>query len=895
MFNKIKVNMDNILSDLANIPLQGKGCRIAVYDQASPGHMRRLEEVTNFQEHVRRICGFLVDPCLSGFSRSSEILSVSVQDCMRYGYDVIKSRLVAKYGQVHIEAHAYSCPVSKDTESYEQQILSIAETPELQSLVLCSPGHDNFRVRFPATISGTLSIGLLRPDGSLLGAGLGNLLKPGLLVADQPFPALDKSGHLTAVRGTSPAVTFVAGLAALLFERLSNTATALQLQAALLLLSSSCHQTYLLDCFNVLHQPIFSNEPPWKTSRHRKFLLRIHRSAEKSCRLSVVANPMRASLLGSSHRTSLHIKEIGNDSQRHVSDHRLLMDFEELANGSSLDIESIIDGLSTSVALAWTGGSMEILSDDITPVKASEDHAIIGISASHDASVVLTLNGQLVAGIQLERLTRIKHDGQPSLNHDQAIQYCLQAAGLELNDINTFAFNIQSLTPGYVGLSQPLAQPEFTSFDYYGPKALFVSHHLCHALAGYSGSHFDTAAVVVADGSGGVTVGSDDLILNGEELKNYLKRGKGSDQLKLHTFSVYEINQVSFCLKYREYANSFNVRSGSESLGETYAAVSQFIFNSWQASGKLMGLAPYGSARPENSFLLRNSNGELNFSSDWKLTQDLDPRSSEVTHFAFLASRIQQDLETAIVDRFKCHVGIRKNLVFSGGIALNAVVNYHLREEIKPNALYLLPAQHDAGVAIGAAAAAIYNITGQIPSRLFHHDFLGFQYSERDVALEINKYSDCLQIRRVTHAEIANHLINQEVFGFFSLKKGSEFGPRALGARSILADPRKRSVWNFINKWIKYREEFRPFAPMVVEECLSDCFDAKGRFPYMLEVVKVREQFRKCLAAVTHVDGSARVQTVSKQDDPEIHSLLTAFQAVSGFPILLNTSFNVRG
>jgi carbamoyltransferase len=889
------MNMDAILSDLANLPIQGTGCRIAVYDQAQPGQVRRLEEVADFQEHARRICGFLVDPCLQGFARGSDILSVSVQDCMHYGYDTVKSRLVAEYGQVHIEAHAYSYPAGKATECYERQIVSIAESPTLQSLVLCSPGHDDFRVRFPATISHTLSIGLLRLDGSLLGAGLGNLLKPELLVADQPFPALDSSGSLTVVRGTSPAVMFVAGLAALLFESLSSTVTALQLKSALLLLASPCQQTYLLDRFNILYQPIFSKELPCKTSRRRKLRLRINRSTEKICRLSVAANPMSAPILGSGYRFPLHIEGIDDSSRRHVADHRLLMDFDQLANRRSLEIELNIDGLSTTAALAWTGGELEILSDEITSVKTSEQHTVIGISASHDASVVLALDGQLVTGIQLERLTRIKHDGQSLLNHDQAIQYCLQAAGLELNDVDIFAFNLQALTPGYVGLSQPLAKPDFTSFDYYGPKALFVSHHLCHALAGYSGSHFDAAAVVVADGSGGVTVGSDDLILSGEKLKTYLEHGKGSDPLKLHTFSVYEINQVSFHLKYREYANSFNVRSGSESLGEAYAAVSQFVFNSWQDSGKLMGLAPYGSARPENSVLQRSASGELNFSSSWKLIQYLAPPSYGVTHFSSLAARIQQDLEIALIDRFRRHVGTGKNLVFSGGIALNAVVNYRLREEIRPSALYLLPAQSDAGIAIGAASAAIYQTTGQIPSSLFQHDFLGYRYNERDVALAINEYANCLQVRRVTHAELAQRLINEEVFGFFSLQKGSEFGPRALGARSILADPRKRSVWTFINKWVKYREEFRPFAPMVVEECLSDYFDAEGRFPYMLEVVKVREQFRESLAAVTHVDGSARVQTVSKHDDQEIHGLLTAFHAVSGFPILLNTSFNVRG
>ncbi|MGF6768613.1 carbamoyltransferase [Paraburkholderia sp. GAS199] len=879
----------------AGLPFNGAGCRIAVYDEGRRGEVRQLNQAGEADEHARRITGFLTDTRLQGFASGCELLSVSFHDCLERGYDAVKKQLVAEHGPVHIEAHAYSCPASKATARYEQQIARTARDPDLRSLILCSPGHDPHRVRFPATSSAAVTVGLLRADNNLVGAGPGELLKPALLVADQPFPAFDGEDRIVPVSGTSPAVTFVAGLAALIHEQLQSPDSPLQLHAALLLLSTPCRDTYLLDRIDVLRQPLMAQTLTPGKGRRRSVRLRVQRNADAFCRVAIAADACGFEPLAQGHRFALTVDADIDGTIQHVADHRLLLPLNDLAADESREITLQIDGLADACALAWTGARVEVLADNVTPVKTDDDTVVVGISASHDASAVLALNGQLIAGIQLERLTRVKHDGQSSLSHDEAIRYCLDVAGLSPDDVDMFAFNVQALTPSYVGLSQPLARDSFTVFDPFGPKSLFVSHHLCHAFAGYSGSEFDDATVVVADGSGGVTVGYDDLVLDGEQLGAYLRRGKGADALKLHTFSVYEFNRQGYRLKHREYASSFNVRSGSESLGETYAAVSQFVFNSWQASGKLMGLAPYGTAAQQDTYLQRGADGELNFSFDWKLSASLAPAGHDVMRFANLAARIQSDLETAILDRFGRHIGGGIDLVYSGGIALNSVANYRIRSEIRPRALYLLPAQHDAGIAIGAAAAALHRLGGQTPSHLFRHDFLGYRYSERDAALAINEFADRLQVRRVTPFEIAAQIADGAVFGFFSLSKGSEFGPRALGARSILADPRKRSVWNFVNKWVKYREEFRPFAPMVAAEALTDYFDAKGRFPYMLEVVKVREVFRAGLAGITHVDGSARVQTVSADEDPEIHALLVAFQSVGGVPILLNTSFNVRG
>ncbi len=495
---------------------------------------------------------------------------------------------------------------------------------------------------------------------------------------------------------------------------------------------------YLLNRFDVLQQTFFVNRLKAKKSRSRRVSLRVKRVAMRYCRVGITVTLIDVSELWGGQMFPLSITAKVGDTTLTSSRNHLLFSLDSLSEDETANATIMISGLSESLVIVGTGAEVSIVTDEATPIKATGERAILGVSASHNASAVLLVGERFVSGIQLERLTRVKHDGQPLLSHNDAIDYCLNAAGLTISDIDTFAFNIQALTPEYVGLSQPVALPSFRSFDPFAATSLFVSHHLCHAFAGYCGSQSDSASVVVADGCGGVTVGNDDLMLTGPELEQYLRTGKGKDPLSLHVFSVYIFTNKSFLLKYREYAPSFNIRSGSASLGETYAAVSQFVFGSWQASGKLMGLAPYGKVYPEETYLQRGLNGQLNFGFEWKLSYSLG-KKADVMQFANLAARIQLDLEHAIVDRFKLHVGSGKNIVFSGGVALNSVTNHRVRTELHPSKLYLLPAQNDAGIAIGAAAAALFRATGTANSKLFTTDFLGYRYSERDAALAINK------------------------------------------------------------------------------------------------------------------------------------------------------------
>lgn len=883
----------DIKTVLQRIPSIESRTLIAIYDSGRQGEFRNVRVTTGALDHSERIARFMLDD--ERLSNNIELISVSYLDVLRHGYTQVKQNLVAQRGSVRIEAHAYSLPPTLSVDHIGMQMWESQKSDTTRSLMICSTGHEWERARFPGALRSVLSVGLLLKDGNVVGYGPLESIPPSFLLDDLEYPG----GEGFFVRGTSPAVLFLSILAASIADRIEGPATNAVIESGLILLCRGYRNSYLVSQFSVIEQRLKAIALDRK-SRGYVVTLAIGGPSDLSqvARIAVCCESSQMVVGGSLKSNEVQIKVYLDRKQVGQYARRALLDVNQLGisactTHSPQELRIVISGLCDSIGISWTGLDCSVLEEIVTPLKSPGDQVILGISASHDASAVLVVNGRLVSGVQQERLTRVKHDGRSILDSNVAINYCLDAAGLTLDDVDLIAFNSQAMTPEYTGLSQPLAGPGFQAFDPYSAKSLYVSHHLCHALAGFSGADTTSAKVFVADGSGGVTVGGDDLLLTGPELKRYLERGRDRENMLLHTFSVYDIDTGGYKLINREYAKSFNVRAGSSSLGEAYAAVSQFVFGSWQDSGKLMGLSPYGD-RSSPSLLFRDSKGELNFGHAWKLAVQKDPDSGVFQH-ANLAARVQADLELALLDRFNRYAATHDNIVFSGGIALNSVANHKIRTSLAPKSFFLLPAQHDAGVAIGAAAAAMYRLTGQVPTSLFDNDFLGVIYKLDDVFLALNKYSNRVKITKVDSKEIAIQLSKGKIFGNFSLTLGSEFGPRALGARSILADPRRKETWLHINRWIKYREDFRPFAPMVTSESAKIFFDCDNDLPYMLEIVEVRDTYRAALGAVTHVDGTARVQTVDKSRSPEIHGLLKSFEAITGLPVLLNTSFNVRG
>lgn len=870
-------------------------CLVAIYDDGVAGVVSPVNASATSGDHSVKVANVKLRDSKITLSLVANVLSVSYTDCMRSGYDKIKERLVSEYGQVTIEAHAYSAPESAKLEKFHKQIRTYSRDEKLRSLIICSPGHTQGHMRFPATVVGVHSVGLITSDNQIIGEAANGELKPTFLVRDEPFETNDKNGHPQVFRGTSAAVGYVAALAAVAFQNLNNRDDAVNsLFAALILISRKYHGSYLIDSERLLHDSLSVIEVPKKTTKRRVLDLIFVKGKGRDGRLAVVAQHSNTHHGWAPRDIAISATLNGGYSKTENNATNVFIDGS--LEGQEIKIEITLEGVCDTVSIVASGGTAVLKSETSHLVKALDDLVIVGLSASHDASACVMINEKIATAVQLERLSRVKRDGAVFLQGDDAIDYCLSANGLTLEDVDYFAYNIQSLTPEYVGLGQPVSKG-LNAFDPLGANAIYTSHHLCHAFAALSGSRFSYPTVVVADGSGGVTVGEHDLIMNGPAMAAYLHRGLGVDNIRpmLHTFSVYEFSPTGYKITHRECSPSFNTRSGSRSMGETYAAVSQYIFGSWQASGKLMGLAPYGNPEVHGNLVSKNEQGIYNFDYQWKLNHSkvIDPDAYR--ECADLAASVQKGLEWSLQSRFSLYVKGDAPIVFTGGIALNSVANHKIRKQFPAQDFYFFPAQHDAGVSIGAAVSAHFHITGKIINDAFDNDHLGYLYGRGDVSRALNRYSNLIKYRPIHTDEIARKLAGGDVLGFFSLEKGSEFGPRALGARSILADPRHLKTWAFINRWVKFREDFRPFAPMIAKEHVGQYFEEEGDYPYMLEVIHVRHAYRDQLSAITHVDGTARVQTVDKSDNASLHRLLISFMNVAEFPILLNTSFNVRG
>lgn len=544
---------------------------------------------------------------------------------------------------------------------------------------------------------------------------------------------------------------------------------------------------------------------------------------------------------------------------------------------------------------------------------------ILGISCwYHDAAACLLRDGRIVAAAQEERFTRVKHDPEFPRN---AVAYCLAEAGLSVRDLDAVAFydkpflKFERLLETYVGvvprglpsfvrampvwLKQKLWIPDLIErelgFD--GP-ILFPEHHESHAASAFFPSPFARAAFLTTDGVG-------------EWATTSYGAGEGH-RLRL-------LAEIHF----------------PHSLGLLYSAFTYFCgFRVNSGEYKLMGLAPYGEPRyvreirdhlidlkDDGSFRL--DMGYFEYAHGLRMTGDAFARlfggprrapESPLTRREMDLARSVQEVTEEVIMRMARHVHRETgetNLCLAGGVALNCVANGRLLREGPFEQIWIQPAAGDAGGALGAALVAWHLYEGRprttVPGDAMQGSFLGPSFSEDDVAAFLageglpSEYVgfDALPDR------VAALLADGKVVGW--LQGRMEFGPRALGARSILADPRGRDVQRTVNLKIKFRESFRPFAPSVLAERVNDYFELDTASPYMLLVAPVRhtriegeglERLRRIdspVPAVTHVDGSARVQTVHAETNPLYHRLLRAFEARTGCPVLVNTSFNVRG
>ncbi len=521
----------------------------------------------------------------------------------------------------------------------------------------------------------------------------------------------------------------------------------------------------------------------------------------------------------------------------------------------------------------------------------------------HDSAACIVVNGKLIAAIEEERLNRDKHT---RVFPQMAIDRCLKIAKLTYNDINHIAVSIKpthNLGKKLLHCAKnlksfkPFINHEFVHaynkqkgfwnwYKYHwknkkeGPKAHFIPHHYSHAPGSFFVSPYAEAALLGIDGSG-------------EWATSWLGHGKGT--------TIKCLSQSFF----------------PHSLGSFYEAVTQFCgFRTSYDEGKTMGLAPMGDPNvfknEVDKIITVDKNGRLHFdlsffnyqNMHWKRCSEKffkvfgQPRKNgeEIKkHHMDVAAAFQRVLEDKVLEI--CDVLHQKTkadyLVISGGVSLNSVMNGRIVRESKFKDVYVMPAAGDNGTAIGAAFY-LYNGIFKKSRDFVHLDpYIGTSYTNE----EIEKVLKGAKLSYEYHEDIcqktASLLEEGKILGWFQGKM--EIGPRALGSRSILANPAFPDMKDKINAEVKFREAYRPFAPSAIVEAKDEFFDLEVEAPFMLKVCAVRKEKQKIIPAVTHVDGSARLQTVKKELHPRYYDVIKKLGDKTGVPVVLNTSFNIQG
>ncbi|WP_445455602.1 carbamoyltransferase family protein [Flavobacterium sp. HNIBRBA15423] len=528
---------------------------------------------------------------------------------------------------------------------------------------------------------------------------------------------------------------------------------------------------------------------------------------------------------------------------------------------------------------------------------------ILGTGLSHNGSAVLLKDGRVCVAIEKERLTRIKHDGG---NDSVAIQYCLDAEGIQLKDI---VLVVQC--ENFVIPQREIFKGKRLFADTLEPKIITISHHLAHAYSAVGTSPFTTCNVMVIDGCGSPLEQFLELHPEQKELIDEAILSEVQMQCEKDSFYYFDGQNMiplvkDFSIMSQNSANSLSLPTTQHSIGGFYAAISNYVFGNMDDVGKLMGLAPYGKSGVYDFEVFRFDEKRLFVNEDWKKhfsnpSKGYSYFKEHFDYYANVAKWAQEQVEKTVL---KC-ISIRmnqfphQNLCYSGGVALNAVANAKLEDSKIAENIYFEPAASDNGLALGCA---YYGWLEHMKQPKVIHDgstCFGKQYSQQEIN-EVLKKEDISTFEIVEFNEesillefCAKELNHGKTIGWF--QSGSEFGPRSLGRRSILAHPGIEDMKNHINGNIKFREDFRPFAPAVLKEKVQEFFEVGRNSPYMILVDKTRKEHLENLKNVTHNDGSARVQTVETYWNPIFSKLLSAFYKESGIPVLLNTSLNRKG
>lgn len=533
---------------------------------------------------------------------------------------------------------------------------------------------------------------------------------------------------------------------------------------------------------------------------------------------------------------------------------------------------------------------------------------VLGLNCMHDAAAALVSDGRVLAAVEEERFTRRKHEvGFPQ----HAIASCLRQVGASIKDVDAVGVGwkpwilgrrvrhlllsfCQSPELFRAKAARGLGQMRNEWFNLFTVRRLFrdrlgevpnnisyVDHHLCHATSAFYVSPFERAAILTVDGAG-------------EETTTMFALGEGT--------RIRVLKEIKL----------------PDSLGQFYSAVTGYLgFKMTHDEYKVMGLAPYGEPRFAEFFRTRvvqplpDGGFRLNYSFlDYHLARrgvfrrnaleilgpNRRPDDELLSHHRDVAASAQQALEETILHMVGSlhRLSGADDLCLAGGVAFNCVANGRLLREGPFRRIYVQPAAGDAGTALGAALAVYHRLSGAPRGTVMSHAYLGPEFSDEAQREALERRG--LRPVRLADDELCRRTAAELAAGRLVcwFQGRMEWGPRALGNRSLLADPRRDEVREIINAKVKHRELFRPFAPSLIESAAGDFFVDGGPSPFMLFVFEVRPERRRVIPAVTHVDNTARPQTVTQEDNPRYWRLLKAFEAKTGVPVLLNTSFNVQ-
>jgi carbamoyltransferase len=520
---------------------------------------------------------------------------------------------------------------------------------------------------------------------------------------------------------------------------------------------------------------------------------------------------------------------------------------------------------------------------------------ILGLSASHNGAACLLRGDEIVVAVQEERLTRVKRQWIYGAEHSLAADYCLRFAGIQPRDLSAIAL---SVTGSARDRQHDLRVNPLVKSCGKSTRTFVVPHHYAHAVSAFATSGFADSAILVIDG-----VGSPGEDMFAEERKVFTKPvAHGAEIISLYSASGTTLEPLE---KYPvEWGAWLTKRSVGMpwfgSLGGMYSAVAEQIFGDAMEAGKVMGLAPLGSPEIPADAFFEIQKGNFNFKNllpEKFAHNDRWPLHAE--EYKNLAASVQVALEEALlylVQRLR-RLQSSQNLCYAGGVALNSVANELIIHRSGFQNVHITPAAEDSGAAIGAAYYALWQVTGRNSQGRMAHDACGRPYSAAEIAEAVKKAGGIRSARSADSISDAVDLLCEgKIIGWFDGR--SEIGPRALGQRSILCDPRRASYKDVLNRKVKKRESFRPFAPSILREEAANWFEldsADGDSPFMLRVCSFKPGKKELVPAVVHVDGTGRLQTLTKEANGKFYELVKRFYQKTGVPILLNTSFNVAG